>query len=109
MAGVAWWIECWPVNQKVASSNPSQGTCLGCRPGPQQGECERQPHLDVSFLSVSLPPPLSKYKLIKFLKIQTFCLQKSLQLLPLRGRVYFPSPLHLGGPMIPSDQWNVKK
>ena len=35
LAGVAQWIECWPVNQRVAGSIPSQGTCLGCEPGPQ--------------------------------------------------------------------------
>ena len=35
LAGVARWIEHQPVNQRVASSIPSQGTCLGCRPGPQ--------------------------------------------------------------------------
>ena len=35
LAGVAQWIENHPVNQKVAGSIPSQGTCLGCRPGPQ--------------------------------------------------------------------------
>ena len=27
--GVAQWIECQPVNPKVTSSIPSQGTCLG--------------------------------------------------------------------------------
>ena len=37
LVGVAQWIEHWPVNQRVTSSIPSQGTCLGCRPGPQQG------------------------------------------------------------------------
>ena len=31
--GVAQRIECWPTNQKVAGSIPSQGTCLGYRPG----------------------------------------------------------------------------
>ena len=35
LAGVAQWIEHWPVNQRVLNSIPSQGTCLGCRPGPQ--------------------------------------------------------------------------
>ena len=35
MAGVAQWIEHGPVKQRVACSIPSQGTCLGCRPGPQ--------------------------------------------------------------------------
>ena len=34
-AGVAQWIECWPENQRVTSSIPSQGTCLGCGSGPQ--------------------------------------------------------------------------
>ena len=33
LAGVAQWIERGPV--KVASSITSQGTCLGCGPGPQ--------------------------------------------------------------------------
>ena len=35
LAGVAQWIECQPVNQRVASWIPSQGTRLGCEPGPQ--------------------------------------------------------------------------
>ena len=35
LASVAQWIECWPVNQRVAGWIPSQGTCLGCKPGPQ--------------------------------------------------------------------------
>ena len=35
LAGMAQWTECWPTNQRVASPIPSQGTCLGCRPGPQ--------------------------------------------------------------------------
>ena len=58
--GVAQWTEHGPVNQRVASSIPSQGTCLGCGPGPQQGALERQTHIDVS-LSPSLPL-LSKNK-----------------------------------------------
>ena len=37
LAGVAQWIECQPVNQRVAGSIPSQDTCLGCRPGPRWG------------------------------------------------------------------------
>ena len=41
LAGVAQWIEFQPVNQRVAGSIPSQGTRLGCRPGPQLGVCER--------------------------------------------------------------------
>ena len=34
LTGVAHWIEYWPVNQRITGSIPSQGTCLGCRPGP---------------------------------------------------------------------------
>ena len=66
LAGIAQWTECQPANGKVVSSNPSQGTCLGCRPGPWLGACERQP-IDVSltYIHVSLllflpPSPLSK-------------------------------------------------
>ena len=55
LAGVAQWIEHWPVNEMVAGSIPSQGTCLGCGPGPQWGAHERQPHIDVS-LPLFLPP-----------------------------------------------------
>ena len=35
LAGVAQWIECQPVNQRVTGWIPTQGTCLGCRPDPQ--------------------------------------------------------------------------
>ena len=42
LATVAQWIEYQPVSQKVAGSNPGQGTCLGCKPGPGPGMCERQ-------------------------------------------------------------------
>ena len=37
LACVAQWMECQPVNQKVAGSIPGQGTCLGCGPGPRLG------------------------------------------------------------------------
>ena len=56
-AGVAQWIEHRPVNQRVAGSIPSQGTCLGCGPGPQLGAREGQPHIDVSLLLFLLPSP----------------------------------------------------
>ena len=49
LAGMAQWTEFPPVNQKVAGSIPSQGTCLSCGPGPQLGACKRQP------ICVSLP------------------------------------------------------
>ena len=63
LAGVAQWIEHWPPNQKVTSLIPSQGTCLGCRPGPWLGACERQ-MINVSLthdvsLSLFLPHFLS--------------------------------------------------
>ena len=66
MTGVAQWVGRWPANQKVTSSIPTQGTCLGCGPGPWLGECERQPisvsltHQCFFFSSSSLPSPLSK-------------------------------------------------
>ena len=34
LADVAQWFGCQLENQRVASSSTSQGTCLGCRPGP---------------------------------------------------------------------------
>ena len=46
-AAVAQWIEHWPVDQKVASLIPGQGTCLGCRAGPQLGAHKRQLALPV--------------------------------------------------------------
>ena len=56
LTGVAQGVECHPTNQKVAGLIPSQGTCPGHRPGPQQGALERQPHIDVS---LPLSPSLS--------------------------------------------------
>ena len=55
LTGVAQWIEHRAANQRVAGSIPSQGTCLGRRPGPQEGVLKRQSHIDVS-LPFSLPP-----------------------------------------------------
>ena len=34
LVGLAQWIDYWPANQRVTGSIPSQGTCLGCGPGP---------------------------------------------------------------------------
>ena len=59
-----------PANQRVASSIPSQGTCLGGGPSPHLGGCEKQP-TDVFLahgclsLSFSLPYPLKIKKKIK--------------------------------------------
>ena len=63
LAGVAPWIKHWPVNWAVTGLIPSQGTCLGCRPGPWLGVCKRQP-IDVS-LPLFLPPFFSLWKKIK--------------------------------------------
>ena len=57
LAGVAWQIECWPVNQRVASLIPRQSTCLGGEPGPNLGVHEKQPHIDVSHPLFLLPLP----------------------------------------------------
>ena len=35
LAGVAQQTECRPTNRRDAGWIPSQGTCLGCKPGPQ--------------------------------------------------------------------------
>ena len=65
LAGVAQWTECRSANQRVASSVPGQGTCLGFRPGPQLWGCERQPtnvsltHQCCFFPSLSPSFPLS--------------------------------------------------
>ena len=64
---MAQWIECQPSNQRIASLIPSQGICLGFRPGSLYGVCKKQPNIDVSLL-LSLPSPLSKNKLIKSFK-----------------------------------------
>ena len=69
LAGVAQWIE----NLRVAGSIPSQGTCLGCQPGPQLGAYNRYP-TDVSiahccfFSFFSLLSPLSRNKISKIFK-----------------------------------------
>ena len=66
LAGVAQWTECQPANLRVAGLIRSQGTCLGCRPGPWEGTCEGQPHTDVSLpLSSSLHLSLKIKKIIK--------------------------------------------
>ena len=60
LAGVAQWVEHQPVNQKVAGSIPSQGTCLGVARVLSKG-CMRGNHT-LMFLSLffSLPSPLSR-------------------------------------------------
>ena len=65
LAGVAQWIGRGPVNQRVAGSIPSQGTCLGCGPGPQKGVHERQPQTDVPLPLFLFPFP-SKNKNMEY-------------------------------------------
>ena len=59
LADVALWTECQSVNQRVTGLIPSQGTYLGCQPGPHWGARERKPHIDVS-LPLFLTLPLTK-------------------------------------------------
>ena len=63
LPGIAHWLSGWPANQRVVGSIPSQGTCLDCGPGPQEGVCKRQ-LIDIisctsMFLSLSPSLPLS--------------------------------------------------
>ena len=58
LAGMAQWIECGPVDQRLPVGFPVQGTCLGYGPGSQLGEA-RGNHTRFS-PSVSLSLPLSK-------------------------------------------------
>ena len=60
LAGVALWTEYRPANQKITGSIPSQGTCLGCEPGPQMGGMWEA--IDYQCFSFSLPSPRSKNK-----------------------------------------------
>ena len=62
LAGVAQWIECWPVNQRVTCLIPSQGTCLGCGPDhvPSRGHARGKHTRMFLVLSPFLPPFPSK-------------------------------------------------
>ena len=77
LAGVTQWVEHRPANWKVASLIPGQGTCLGCRPGPQLGVWERQ-LMDVSLTHQCSSPshPLSLKNKIFFLKRNSILLSK---------------------------------
>ena len=72
LAGVAQWIECQSANQRVASSIPSQGTCMGGRPGPYR-RCRRGNYTLLFFpLSLSFPLSLKINKIFKKRKIHGF-------------------------------------
>ena len=62
-ASVAQWIECWPANQRITGSIPSEGTCLGCAGQDLSRGHMRSNHTSMFLsLSLSLPSPLSKNK-----------------------------------------------
>ena len=63
LVGVAQWIECRLVNQRVAGSVPSQGAYLGCWPGPHLGACEKQ-LIDISLAHQWFSPSLSPFLLL---------------------------------------------
>ena len=72
------WVGHRPTNQKAAGSNPGQGTCLGCGPGPLLGGMQEATNeMFLSHINVSLPfspsLPLSlkinKYNLFKKVKL----------------------------------------
>ena len=59
------WLEYHPVNQKVTSSIPSQGTCLHCGFSPWSGGYKRQarsmfPTSTFLYLSLFLPALVSE-------------------------------------------------
>ena len=61
LAGVALWIECWPVNQRVAGSQSGHMLEFQARCPVDGGEGVRGNHtLMFLSLSFSLPSPLSK-------------------------------------------------
>ena len=62
LAGVAQWVECQPVNQKVTGLIPSQGTCLGHRPDPGWGAVRGSQMIFLSHINVSLPLFLSPFR-----------------------------------------------
>ena len=64
LVGVAQWIVCPTVNPEVAGLIPSQGTCLGCGPGPQFGAGEKLPLIH-RYFSPSLSVFLSFSRKIK--------------------------------------------
>ena len=64
----------WPVwlsglstslqSERFAALIPSQGTCLGCRPGPQLGACKRQLiNVSFAFRCFSLLSPLKNMQI----------------------------------------------
>ena len=82
MAGVAQWIECWRVNQKVSSSIPVRAYAWAVGQVPSRG-CPRGNHT-LMFPSL-LPVPLSKNKLIKYIFFKSQKNKTQLVISPLVG------------------------
>ena len=55
LAGVAQWIEHWPVNQRVTGSIPSWGTCLVAGQVPGWGHVKGNLSMYLLHMDVSLP------------------------------------------------------
>ena len=85
---MAQWIEHQSVYQRVTVSIPSQGTCLGCRPGAQLGACERQPYIDVS-LPLSFPSPSLKINKVLFFFLRLHSLVLEIKIETYLWRVIF--------------------
>ena len=73
---MAQWVGHHPTKRKVAGSIPSEGTCLGCRPGPHLGACERR-LVDVALARRRFSPSLSPSLLLS-LKINFKNIKKKL-------------------------------
>ena len=68
-------VGCHPANQKVTSSIPSQGTCLGCRFGPQSGHIWEAINRCFSlFPSFSFPLSLKINLLKRLITLTSTCL-----------------------------------
>ena len=68
LAGVAQWIECQPVSQKVTGLIPSQDTCMFVDQVPSWGHARGNRLMCLSHIDVSLPlflPPSPKNKIFK--------------------------------------------
>ena len=78
LVGMAQWIECAPADQRVVSSIHSQGTCLGCGPGPCWVVLERQPHIDVSLPLFLHPFPSLKIFFKKEINFINFLIKKDI-------------------------------
>ena len=78
LAVVAQWIECWPVNQRVAGSVPSLGHMPVLWARSPVGSVREATNISPTSMCLflffpSLPSPLSKKMNKIFLKIESHC------------------------------------